>query len=447
MPKLTIPISVTGSTQTLALTGNHTIRAGSKNYWFAVFTFKDNVFDGLEYLTATFSNEPYELNRGRAKLVPVTNNEAQVPWEVLRRKGKVYVGLFAGDMLVTNEVVIDVTEAAPTLGDPSNPSPSWYAPFEAEIAQKVDKEIGKGLSSNDYTDTEKAKLASIPDNLADGRSPYVGANGHWFEYDDTQAEYVDTGIVAQGSNGESAYEIAVDNGFSGTESEWLASLKGADGQDGQDGTDGTNGADGYSPTASVSKSGGTATITITDKNGTTSVTVTDGADGQDGQDGQNGADGQDGADGYSPTATVSKSGSVATISITDKNGATTATVSDGADGNDGVMWATYGTTTTAQIAAAITANKTVLMWKDHLLYYLDREEASVFENHYVFATAPKNAVVNKCTVSMVGRDESWSTSTETAILAPSNPTTGAFLTWNGSAWVAQTLATWQGGSY
>jgi hypothetical protein len=33
------------------------------------------------------------------------------------------------------------------------------------------------------------------------------------------------------------------------------------------------------------------------------------------------------------------------------------------------------------------------------------------------------------------------------ITAPSSPATGAFLVWNGSAWVAQTLAAWQGGSY
>lgn len=30
---------------------------------------------------------------------------------------------------------------------------------------------------------------------------------------------------------------------------------------------------------------------------------------------------------------------------------------------------------------------------------------------------------------------------------PSNPSSGAFLVWSGTAWVAQTLATWQGGSY
>ena len=34
-----------------------------------------------------------------------------------------------------------------------------------------------------------------------------------------------------------------------------------------------------------------------------------------------------------------------------------------------------------------------------------------------------------------------------AIAAPSSPATGAFLVYNGSAWTAQTLSTWQGGNY
>lgn len=34
-----------------------------------------------------------------------------------------------------------------------------------------------------------------------------------------------------------------------------------------------------------------------------------------------------------------------------------------------------------------------------------------------------------------------------AIPAPASPATGAFLVWNGTAWVAQTLSTWQGGAY
>lgn len=63
-----------------------------------------------------------------------------------------------------------------------------------------------------------------------------------------------------------------------------------------------------------------ATITGTSPNQTLNLTL------------PKGDTGATGADGYSPTATVTKSGDTATITITDKNGTTTATVSDGAAG-------------------------------------------------------------------------------------------------------------------
>ncbi len=47
-----------------------------------------------------------------------------------------------------------------------------------------------------------------------------------------------------GADGRSAYQIAVEEGFQGTEEEWLASLKGKDGAQGADGTPGHAGADG-----------------------------------------------------------------------------------------------------------------------------------------------------------------------------------------------------------
>ncbi len=46
-----------------------------------------------------------------------------------------------------------------------------------------------------------------------------------------------------GTDGKSAYEIAVANGFVGTEAEWLASLNGKDGRNGTDGLDGQKGID------------------------------------------------------------------------------------------------------------------------------------------------------------------------------------------------------------
>ena len=47
--------------------------------------------------------------------------------------------------------------------------------------------------------------------------------------------------------------------------------------------------------------------------------------------GEKGDTGATGADGYSPTATVSKSGTTTTVTVTDKNGTTTAEVLDGSD--------------------------------------------------------------------------------------------------------------------
>ena len=78
--------------------------------------------------------------------------------------------------------------------------------------------------------------------------------------------------ASKGTDGKSAYEIAVEYGFVGTETEWLESLKGVDGKDGvngKDGCDGRNGVDGL-----PGKDG---------KNG---------ADGLPGRDGINGSDGK-----------------------------------------------------------------------------------------------------------------------------------------------------------
>lgn len=54
-----------------------------------------------------------------------------------------------------------------------------------------------------------------------------------------------------------------------------------------------------------------------------------GETGPQGEQGPKGEDGTDGQDGFSPIATVTKSGSVSTISITDANGTTSANVTDG----------------------------------------------------------------------------------------------------------------------
>ena len=76
-------------------------------------------------------------------------------------------------------------------------------------------------------------------------------------------------ISEKGKDGKSAYEIAIEHGFVGTETEWLESLKGVDGKDGVNGKDGCDGRNGV--------------------------------DGLPGKDGKNGADGLPGRDGINGT--------------------------------------------------------------------------------------------------------------------------------------------------
>lgn len=157
---------------------------------------------------------------------------------------------------------------------------------------------------------------------------------------------------------------------------------------------GQNGQDGVSPTATVTETETGATITITDAEGTTTADIYNGQDGQDGQDGTNaeitgatasvtnttgtpavtvtsggtssarsfdfaftnlkGDTGATGADGYSPSASVSKSGTVTTITITDKDGTTTAEVYDGAGGGDVTDVQVNGTSVVTSGVAEIT---------------------------------------------------------------------------------------------
>ena len=58
-------------------------------------------------------------------------------------------------------------------------------------------------------------------------------------------------LASCGEAGESAYEIAVRNGFVGDEAAWLESLKGVKGEAGADGEKGEDGADGEDGAAGV----------------------------------------------------------------------------------------------------------------------------------------------------------------------------------------------------
>ena len=163
-----------------------------------------------------------------------------------------------------------------------------------------------------------------------------------------------------GAPGKSAYEIAVEAGFTGNVQEWLESLKGYPGEDG------------FSPIVSAEAIPSGTRITITDAVSSTVFDVMNGEDGQDGAPGQDGAHGKSayelaveagfngtsaewldslvgtqgpsGASGFSPTVSTTPitSGTSGTqVTITDLTGSHTFDIMNGAKGDQGPSGESY----------------------------------------------------------------------------------------------------------
>ena len=93
-----------------------------------------------------------------------------------------------------------------------------------------------------------------------------------------------------------------------------------------------------------------------------------------------------GTDGYSPSASVSKTGNKATITITDKDGTTTADIYDGSGGGASAFIAEYGVTTYADVKDAYDEDAIIICTADdsgntvicQLAYYDDANEIFYF---------------------------------------------------------------------
>jgi hypothetical protein len=132
--------------------------------------------------------------------------------------------------------------------------------------------VKMSLFGYDAEATETVRATTIVKTLHIRQSGFEGENSNVPPTPDLYQQLLHK-ISEKGKDGKSAYEIAVEYGFVGTETKWLESLKGVDGKDGvngKDGCDGRNGVDGLP-----------------------------GKDGKNGADGLSGRDGIDGIDGKS----------------------------------------------------------------------------------------------------------------------------------------------------
>ena len=75
-----------------------------------------------------------------------------------------------------------------------------------------------------YDDTQKKYVDSGRSAQGDeGHSPYIGPNGNWYEWDESKGDYTDTGIKAEGSDGDS---VSVQYSANGTS--WHGSFQSTD---------------------------------------------------------------------------------------------------------------------------------------------------------------------------------------------------------------------------
>ena len=110
-------------------------------------------------------------------------------------------------------------------------------------------------------------------------------------------------LAACGEAGKSAYDIAVEHGFVGTEEEWLESLRGPQGEKGEQGEQGPQGEKGeQGEQGEAGTPGTTPSITINEDgywviNGEVTDVKAEGEDGEDGKDGASGPQGPSGTPG------------------------------------------------------------------------------------------------------------------------------------------------------
>lgn len=170
---------------------------------------------------------------------------------------------------------------------------TWYTEFIMATTSGINSIIeAKNNALEEIQETQGLK-GDKGDQGETGKSAYEVAveNG----YVGTVTEWLASLVGEDGNDGKSAYKIAVENGYNGTETEWLISLvgskgeKGETGPQGETGATGATGADGTSVTvSSVSEStadGGANIVTFSDGK---TLTVKNGSKGSQGEKGEKG---------------------------------------------------------------------------------------------------------------------------------------------------------------
>ena len=140
--------------QIISRTDSFNVVADSKGYLKASFTFTE---EWTGEIVAIFGRNDRYYN------VILIDNCCIVPWEVIKAPFFT-VTVVCGDRITANVVKVDVERSGFIEGEiPKEPTPDIYAQI-----------------------------------LSNTKSPYIGDNGNWFQWDATEKTFVDSGVKAEG---------------------------------------------------------------------------------------------------------------------------------------------------------------------------------------------------------------------------------------------------------
>ncbi len=140
--------------QIIERTDHFKVVADSRNYLTAHFSFSEE-WEGD--IVAIFGNGTQFYN------VILSDNACTVPWEVIKAPFFT-VSVVCGDRITANSVRVSVEKSGYKEGEtPKPPTPDIYNQI-----------------------------------LSNTKTPYIGENGNWFEWDKNDKVFIDTGVKAEG---------------------------------------------------------------------------------------------------------------------------------------------------------------------------------------------------------------------------------------------------------
>ena len=116
-----------------------------------------------------------------------------------------YVGITQGEIRTTTPAIIRIDRSVYGYADGRVAPDPYDPPNYDELPEATQAALADLVVLYDVSEGKRVKASlevlKAAMGAGESHSPYIGENGHWYEYDDAEGDYVDTLVSAQGPQG------------------------------------------------------------------------------------------------------------------------------------------------------------------------------------------------------------------------------------------------------